>query len=195
MHRRWMDSPHHRENILHAGITQFGFGIVAGDEGPLYAVQTFAGPGASPGASPGTPAGGAGGEAPLAPAEADDAFARALNARRDASSQPPIEASEALSATAAGLLPKTAAEEVTLGRDALAGQISGDWASFSALAGSCGGCGAEITEADIDHFLDLWLEDAGNAERLLGPGTTSVGFALRAFGDGRKVAVAVLGMR
>ena len=45
MHRRWMDSPPHRENILSAGITQFGFGIVAGAEGPLYAVQTFAGPG------------------------------------------------------------------------------------------------------------------------------------------------------
>ncbi len=50
MQQRWMDSPHHRENILRAGIVQFGYGIVAG-EGKLYAVQTFAGPG-SPGASP-----------------------------------------------------------------------------------------------------------------------------------------------
>ncbi len=131
--------------------------------------------------------------APLAAADADDAFARAVNARRQAQSLPPLQVSEALSATAAGLLPATATAQVTLGGGALADRIQGDWASVGALAGSCGGCGAEITEADIDHFLDMWLDDAGYAERLLGREPTALGFALRAYGDGRKVAVAVLG--
>ena len=96
---------------------------------------------------------------------------------------------------AAGLVPEQAAAEVTLGREALEDRMQGDWATVSALAGSCGGCGAEIAEADIDRFLDLWLEDPGKAARLLGPGPTSVGFALSAYGNGRKVAVAVLGTR
>src|SRR5690606_13531909 len=72
LHEGWMDSPGHRENILRPGITRFGFGIAAGRDGPLYAVQTFAGPGAQ----------GTGAEAaPLAPEEAAEAFAEAVNER------------------------------------------------------------------------------------------------------------------
>jgi hypothetical protein len=84
---------------------------------------------------------------------------------------------------------------VTIGQDALTDAGEGGWASVSALAGSCGGCGAEAAAADIDHFLDMWLQEPAYAGRLLGPAPTSVGFALRAYGDGRKVAVAVLGQR
>jgi uncharacterized protein YkwD len=203
MHARWMESPHHRENILRAGVARFGFGIVAGEDGPLFAVQTFAGPGTPRGTPPGAAgaetaprAPGEGGPAAaLAPSEADDAFARALNARREGAARAPLEASDALSAIAAGLLPDSAAEEATLGRDALDGRVGRDWASVSALVGSCGGCGAEATGADVEHFLEMWLSQAVYAGRLLGPDATSVGFALRAYGDGRKVAIAVLGQR
>jgi Cysteine-rich secretory protein family len=191
MQRQWMESRHHRENILSAGVTQFGYGIVAGDEGPLYAVQTFAGPGTprgAPAASGGTA------EPALAADEAGPAFARALNARREARSRPPLEVSDALSETAAGLLPERAGGEVAFGRGDLAGS-SRDWATTSALVGSCGGCGAEIARADIDTFLEMWLANPAYEQRLLGQGPTSVGFALRAYGDGRKVAVAVLGER
>jgi uncharacterized protein YkwD len=189
--RRWMESPHHRANILGTGLATFGFGIVAGDEGPILAVQTFAGPGTphgrSPVASPGPDA------APLGAGAAGEAFARALNARREERSRPPLEASERLSAEAAGLLPGPG-EEVTL-RGASAGDIEGDWATVSTLAGSCGGCGAQVTASDIDDFLGMWLANPVYESRLLAQGLTSVGFALRAFGDGRKVAIAVLGER
>jgi uncharacterized protein YkwD len=37
----WMDSPHHRINILNAEIVSFGFGIVVGSDGREYAVQMF----------------------------------------------------------------------------------------------------------------------------------------------------------
>lgn len=39
----WMNSPPHRENILSRGLEGFGFGI-AGEDGRIFAVQTFAGP-------------------------------------------------------------------------------------------------------------------------------------------------------
>jgi hypothetical protein len=192
MHRRWMESPHHRENILNPGLAEFGFGIVAGDAGPLYAVQTFAGPGA-PRSATGS-GDGSKTAAALERSEVDDAFARALNRRREAQSLPPVDVSEALSGLAAALLPESPDEEMTLGGDALSGAAPGDWASVSALAGGCGGCGASIVEEDIVFFLDMWLGEAGGVQ-LLESGSTSVGFALRAYGDGRKVAAAVLGAR
>ncbi len=57
----------------------------------------------------------------------------------------------------------------------------------------CGGCGKVQTTADARFFLDLWLDDPSNRTRLLEPGATHLGFALRAGGDGRKAAVLVLG--
>ena len=189
--RRWMDSPHHRANILGTGLATFGFGIVAGDGGPIFAVQTFAGPGAGRGDSPAAGAGPM--PAPLGAGEAGKAFARALNAQRENRSRPSLEASERLSAEAAGLLPGPG-EEVTL-RGASVGEIEGDWATVSTLAGSCGGCGAEVTASDVDDFLGMWLANPVYESRLLAEGLTSVGFALRAYGDGRKVAIAVLGER
>ena len=40
-----MNSKAHRENILRKGITEFGFSLVGAPGKPMYAVQTFAGPG------------------------------------------------------------------------------------------------------------------------------------------------------
>lgn len=191
MHRQWMDSPHHRENILRAGITEFGFGIVAGEEGPLFAVQTFAGPGTPRGDAPA--AGGGSQAAPLAEGEVADAFARALNAERELISLPPLEVDEALSSAAADLLPAPG-EEMTL-RSSASLRAGDEWTSTTTLVGSCGGCGAKVAAGDIDDFLGTWLANQAYRQRLLGPGPTSVGFALRAFGDGRKVAAVVLGQR
>ncbi len=123
----------------------------------------------------------------------DDAFVQALNARRKARSRAALEVSDELSTAAAGLLPASADERVTLASGGLASQLPSGWGSAAALVGSCGGCGAEVMAADIDHFLDMWLQEPAYAERLLGEASTSAGFALRAYGDGRKVAVAVLG--
>ena len=49
----WMNSKGHRENILRKGITEFGFGIASAQGKPLYAVQTFTGPGTPNDTSPG----------------------------------------------------------------------------------------------------------------------------------------------
>lgn len=37
----WMDSPHHRTNILTPDYKGFGYGVVLGADGKLYAVQMF----------------------------------------------------------------------------------------------------------------------------------------------------------
>lgn len=39
----WMDSPHHRRNILMEGLTHYGFGLAERPDGTRYAVQLFAG--------------------------------------------------------------------------------------------------------------------------------------------------------
>ena len=44
-HEGWMNSPHHRENILREFLDRFGYGIKLDADQCLYAVQTFAGPG------------------------------------------------------------------------------------------------------------------------------------------------------
>jgi uncharacterized protein YkwD len=41
LQRGWMNSPGHRENILTANYTGFGYGIAFGPGGTIYAVQNF----------------------------------------------------------------------------------------------------------------------------------------------------------
>ncbi len=122
----------------------------------------------------------------------------ALNAKRRAQSLPALVVDPALSALAARLLPQSATDEIDLKPRggliaALPTEAKDDWRSLSVLAGSCGGCGSRPDQSDIGYFLDFWTGDAGYAQRLLGRDLTALGFALRAYGDGRKVAVAVLG--
>lgn len=193
LHEGWMESPRHRENILMPGITEFGFGIAAGDQGPLYAVQTFAGPGTARGEGDAE-------SAPLPPEEAAEAFARELNERRAARSLPLLDVSPALASLAAGLLPESAAGDIDLAPEgglmgALPREERDDWRGLSTLAGSCGGCGARVTEGDIDYFLDMWVDEPGRAGPLHDRAPDAIGFAIRAYGNGRKVAVAVLGER
>lgn len=190
LHEGWMDSPGHRENILNAGLSRLGFGIAAGESGPLYAVQVFAGPGAPRGAAGGT-------ARPLPPGETANAFARAVNERRPQSA-PSLQPSPALSALAEGLLPDSPGGVIDLDPPggligALPAGAQNAWRSLSVLSGTCGGCGAERDMADLDHFLDMWIDDPRLAETLRGGGATALGFALRAYGNGRKAAVAVLG--
>ena len=42
MFRGWMNSPGHRENILRASFTHFGFGFAEGSGGATYGTQRFA---------------------------------------------------------------------------------------------------------------------------------------------------------
>ena len=44
MHKRLMNSPHHRDNILDARFTQVGIGVAAAPDGELFATEDFAQP-------------------------------------------------------------------------------------------------------------------------------------------------------
>jgi uncharacterized protein YkwD len=191
LHEGWMNSPPHRENILRRGLDRFGFGIVVEDE-RLYAVQTFAGPGVPRGLQPGEEA------RAVAPDEqAAIALAVVNRARRQEGLQP-LERSPALGEAARSLLPEPGGGPgLRLSGDifsAIPAEARGRWRSVMALAAACGGCGAEATAADVRSFARQWLEDPQNRERLMSPEATHLGFALRAGGEGRKVALATLGV-
>ena len=57
LQKGWMNSPGHRKNILTPELNSFGYGIVIGKDGRLYAVQNFAtlGRGGAPVARPTRP--------------------------------------------------------------------------------------------------------------------------------------------
>lgn len=194
LHGGWMDSPPHRENILAPGLSGFGFGVAAGEEGRLYAVQTFAGPGVPRGLQP---------EEEPVPLTAEEQVARAvqgLNRARERAGLPPVEPSGALGEVARALLPPEDQEEFALAapEDLFATLPEGertDWRSLGVVAGACGGCGTEPVAADIRDFRGRWLEDPGYRGTLLDPEATHAGFVLRANGEGRKVAVLVVGQR
>jgi len=50
IHDAFMNSPHHRENILDAGLSQVGIGVVVGGDGTVYVTEDFLHPknGAAP---------------------------------------------------------------------------------------------------------------------------------------------------
>ena len=188
----WMNSPPHRANILHKGLTQFGFGIAAGENGDVYAVQTFAGPG--------TPRGLEAGEQPAA-LTAEELSGRALRAvnkaRRDAGAAP-LEASAALREGAGTLLPDPGADTFNLTArgnlfDALPQAARAQWQAVSVVAGACGGCGKEPTAADVRSFTRDWLNNPQYRDTLLDPKFTDFGFALEADREGKKVALAIVG--
>lgn len=189
-HAGWMDSPGHRRNILAAGLTGFGFAVAA-EDGTVYAVQTFAGPGTPRGDDPGDDT------VPLGPQAARMALLDRINAARDERDAAPLRLSEALSAAAADLLPEEG-EGAALAGDlssALPDGSEGQWRALNALATACGGCGREMTEADLAGFMDRWLAPGGRGEALLAERFDAVGAAFHATGDGRKSAVVVLGVR
>jgi uncharacterized protein YkwD len=192
LHEGWMNSPPHRQNILRRGLSEFGFGIaVAADRG-LYAVQVFAGPGTPSDLQPGEPA-----AALTADALRRSALDHVNRLRREAD-RAPLELSPALSTAAGALLPDPVGEHFDLGarQSLLAALPEAErprWRSLSALGAACGGCGSVPMEADIRSFVKQWLGDGRHRATLLGAGVTHFGFALAANGDGRKVALGLLG--
>lgn len=193
LHRGWMNSPAHRDNILNPGLTRFGFGFAGGAEGRLYAVQTFAGPGA--------PLGGTAGEKEeaISPGEQVSLGTELINRARNRKGLPPLAASDALSAAARALVPEGALASVFQGIGDIGGALppgeQGTWRSLSVVAGGCDGCGSEPTAADVDFFHRQWLDDPEYERVLTSRSFTHVGLAVLADGQGRKVALAVLGDR
>ncbi|MGE3160308.1 MAG: CAP domain-containing protein, partial [Xanthobacteraceae bacterium] len=189
----WMNSPHHRENILRQGLDRFGYGIVDDGEHGLYAVQTFAGPGTPRGVQPDETA------AVLGPEQVLFRMVQIVNAAREKKQLPPLKRSDALSEVARSLMPPPGSEQITLqegGRD-LFEKLPPDrrqvWSSIGVIVGACGGCGTESTLADLRYFREQWLEGPRYEDHLFDPSATDLGFALQVNGKGRKVALAVVG--
>lgn len=183
-HSDWMDSPSHRENILHPGVRRFGYALVPDpDREGLVAVQTFAGPGlAAPEAD----------AAPLTPEEAARmALERINEARREKGVEPLTLASD-LSAAVADQVPEdlSAFTPSSLQAPQVGGWMGGGRVFLA--VGRCGGCGTRVTAADVDRFVGHWLEADRYAGPLLDAQYETLGFTLKADGSGRKVAVAAV---
>jgi uncharacterized protein YkwD len=195
LHSGWMNSPGHRRNILTDGLDGFGFGIVVGEDQTLYAVQTFAGPGMLHGLHPG--------EEPvvLSPAEQVEQMVSDINQVRQRENVPPLKQNQSLGQASTALLPDAAGEIFRLDDpnvglyEALPEGQSGAWRTLSVLTASCGGCGTRETAADIRSFREQWLENPQSANTLLDASFTHLGFAMRADGQGMKIAVALFGRR
>lgn len=182
----WMQSPGHRENILGEGFDRFGFGVAA-EDGVAYAVQMFAGPGASPA----VPAGGTGKKVTATRLRTE--ALEAVDAVRAEAGKGSLEMSGALNALARAAAEQATLEEgeLQLPTDAfgLLPEDSAGWTALGIAAEACGGCGAFPAKGDAAHFVDRF----GPAENAAD--FTHVGFALTADGSGRKIAVMVYGRR
>ncbi|UEM01829.1 CAP domain-containing protein [Skermanella rosea] len=195
LQRGWMNSPEHRRNILADGLERFGFGI-AGDAGQgLYAVQNFAGAG-TPRRAGGEAAGGKG-DAParrIGPEERQALALDLINRARREGGVEPLSGAPALAEAG-----REALDEGGGGRplDAspfrhLTPDARTRWRNFSSVAGRCGGCGTEPTDADVRFFVGQWLDQADYRRTLLDPAHTHGGFAISADGSGGKAALMTL---
>lgn len=188
--RGWMQSPPHHANIMHRGLEGFGFGIVAGEGGRILAVQTFAGPGVPRGLDPDEA------RTVLSPTEQAQRALRAVNREREREGLAALQASGDLDEAAASLLPE--GDEMPFAGSGGTirlppGVDARRWLSLRTAAGVCGGCGTEPTAADIRYFTDRWLEAGKYREMMLARDASHLGFAMRASGEGRKTAVAMVG--
>lgn len=192
LHASWLESPGHRRNILREGITHFGFGIVVDAEQQLYAVQTFAGPGRPRRLQPD--------EKPVL-LSADEQAQQVLdrfNQAREQSGGTPLEFSPVLTGAARTILPDHGLDDFDLANqkdllDTLPPPERRRWRSITVLSADCGACGTVPTAADVRFFARQWLDDPSYRQALLDLRVTHVGFAMATNGEGKKVALAVLG--
>ncbi|TFL16593.1 CAP domain-containing protein [Jannaschia formosa] len=176
----WMQSPGHRENILAPGFDRFGYGIRAEGDA-IYAVQTFAGPGA-----------GDGGPA-LGQGTARQAALAEVNARRAEAGLAPLEGSPALDRVAeAALEARLADEDLPDDLFALLPEGGGGWTSLGLASASLGGAGTGITEGTVTELVDTWTRDGTPPG---GAAATAFGFAAAARADGRVTGIGVFGGR
>lgn len=192
LHEGWMNSPEHRANILRRGLETFGFGIAVSQNRGLYAVQTFAGPGVPRGVAEGQDWN------PLPAHEQDDYAAAQINDARRKAGIASLKSSTLLSETARFVL---ADERISVENglrvdnifDRLPPSERQNWRSLTVLSASCGGCGTQPSDADVDAFVEQWLKQPDYRRILLDRQWTSLGFAMRANGEGEKVVLAILG--
>lgn len=186
-----MESPGHRANIQSEGLSRFGFGIAGEEDEVLYTVQTFAGPGVPRGSDDPN------GAEPIAEADVVNLALSQLNKARQEAGVPDLAASETLTSAARRLVPADLAEfSINQLGDAYAALPNDErdlWSRIATVAGTCGGCGAQVTWGDVWAYISDWLADEGYREILLNPEMTHLGFVTRADGEGRKVALVLVG--
>jgi len=186
----WMESPHHRENILRHGITSFGFGIAGGHD-RAYGVQTFAGPGTPRNVSSAEPA-----EALTATEQARAAI-RQINAARRVANVPPLRVDRGLNTVARQLVSNNPGQIIDQARmnafSALTDE-GGAWRKLRLQASRCGGCGVRPTAPDVASLV-MDMEQGGARNDLLAADFDSAGFAMSADGMGMKSAVLLVGRR
>jgi uncharacterized protein YkwD len=191
LHDGWMKSPGHRANILRKGLTKFGFGMASNEQGGLYAVQTFSGPGVQKAAENGA------GAKPVSAAALAKAALAELNERRKQAGFPPLELSQSLADAASETASKISESSASVDVGSLGAMLplgeQASWRSIQAFSSQCGGCGREIVTADIAYFIEEWMADQTYAKMLLGTEFTHLGFSVRANGEGLKAAVGLLG--
>ncbi len=197
MHRQWMRSKDHRNAILSPKHSRFCFGLAADPEKGYAAAQTFAGAGGprreSPGREPRT----------LSPAELRGFALALINDKRRDQDRGALRASNALSSDAEAFLQAELRRDPE-GRDLLStervreflsGHDRGAWFKVGVLLEACGGCGVELTDADVAHFTESWSRHAEFRTTLLGHEFDSFGLAMAADGNGRKVVLGLFGDR
>ncbi len=194
LQRGWMNSKLHRENILRKGITHFGFSIVSQAGRPVYAVQTFSGPGVSGMAGTGQPG------KKISEKEGVANALELLNKERKAAGVPVLTEAPALTKAAGSMMNRKKLDEFSLAQtgklmDALPAAERDDWESLRVLAFACGGCGGEPTDADVRFFVKEWLGNAKNKAMLMDGAYGHLGFVLAASGQGKKVALGVIGKK
>lgn len=187
----WMNSRPHRRNILNEGLEGFGFGI-AGKDSEMFAVQTFAGPGTSPPLGPDQSA------KPVAEDEQSRMMISLLNRARERQDLPPLSNNATLAETAENLLPEDSGRLLSANGDtdlsaALPDNAGRNWRTLQVVSAGCGGCGVEITDADLQHFRDQWLDNPQFASTLASDQFDQAGAAFLANGEGAKRAVVVFG--
>jgi uncharacterized protein YkwD len=192
MQEGWMNSPGHRANILRKGLTEFGYGMVIGKGGTLYAVQTFSGPGTSQGDNAGADA------TELAPHEQLSVALEEINRKRKTKGVPPLLASEPLSEAAQSMLPEPGAGTFEVRRrddiyNTVPKAARNNWNMLTALIASCGGCGLLTVKADAVFFTGRWLDNKDYGPMLMDAKATHIGFAMAADGQGKKIGVGLLG--
>ena len=78
--------------------------------------------------------------------------------------------------------------------DALPEDALQGWRRIQTMGSTCGGCGTEPVEGDVRAILGDWLDsDSPYRQQILQEGLTDAGMILRANGQGRKVALLLLG--
>lgn len=193
LHRGWMESPEHRRNILRRGLGRFGFGVVS-DGNREFAAQVFSGPGIPRGLKESEKA------AAIPPAEQTQIVLAEINAARKGEGRPQLASNKTFIELAKSALPAPQSDGLQFDRsmklcDLLPPAERRDWRSLSMLAAACGGCGTEATDADARHFAEQWLGNRQYLQRLLDEQWTHFGIAIVANGEGRKMAIGVLGQQ